>query len=346
MISTFHIHWLSHFSGTNAKNIQHVPLASLRLRAGSLLSVIEKIPNIKLTIGEPIPNEADICIVSKPGLPKIEINTQNWLTELKRYKLAGGKIVIDYTDDSLRTKTPRSFFYEECIRLATGYVAASPYLAECLKEYCDTHVDVIEDPIELHFIPPKQDANWRRSLLWFGHSANLPYLSEFLTKFQYQDPYQITVLTNIEGLNLIHKKNGHFPFRKGKFDSLYGVWNMSAMDVAAQTSDIAIIPSDPNDPKKMGVSSNRLLTALAAGLPTAADRMASYLPFKDYFADIRSDALYEMLMDPVNWRDRILEAQNIISRDYSMDSIGQKWISLIFKYMDMRRDGETQLRLR
>lgn len=75
-------------------------------------------------------------------------------------------------------------------------------------------------------------------------------------------------------------------------------WSIDTMREAAQQSDVCLIPSDTQDPRKMAVSANRLITALALGLPTAADRLESYAEFGEYFTDIRSADL------PRCWRSQ------------------------------------------
>jgi DNA helicase-2/ATP-dependent DNA helicase PcrA len=77
--------------------------------------------------------------------------------------------------------------------------------------------------------------------------------------------------------------------------------------------DLIIIPSDPNDPKKAGVSSNRLITALALGLPTAACVMESYKEYDQYFTDIDSEKFIELIDNPDKFHNQVLEAQDKIN---------------------------------
>ena len=105
------------------------------------------------------------------------------------------------------------------------------------------------------------------------------------------------------------------------------------MIVAAKHCDLCIIPSDPNDPRKAGVSSNRLLTALALGLPTAADMMDSYKPYAQFFTDIRGPEFSQLLQDPTQFHDRVLAAQAGPVMEHSMEKIGAKWVDLINRTM-------------
>ena len=54
----------------------------------------------------------------------------------------------------------------------------------------------------------------------------------------------------------------------------------SAMINTAKFCNLCIIPSDPNDLKKAVVSSNRLITALALGLPTGLPILTNSQGFK------------------------------------------------------------------
>ena len=98
---------------------------------------------------------------------------------------------------------------------------------------------------------------------------------------------------------------------------------------AARVCDLCVIPSDPADPKKRGVSSNRLLTALSLGLPVGADGVASYQEFRDFFVDLRSSAFTDLLRDPASGHQAVLEAQRRILPRFSMSSIGNQWAQFL-----------------
>ena len=103
-------------------------------------------------------------------------------------------------------------------------------------------------------------------------------------------------------------------------------WSHDAMINTAKFCNLCIIPSNPNDLKKAGVSSNRLMTALALGLPTAADNLNSYNEFKDYFIDIRSEAFDLLLNYPNNYNHLVTKAQQRIIPNFTQDKIGLEWV--------------------
>jgi hypothetical protein len=82
---------------------------------------------------------------------------------------------------------------------------------------------------------------------------------------------------------------------------------------------------DDASPAKKGASSNRLLTALTLGLPTCADLIPSYLPFRDFLTDLRGQQFDNVIMNPQANHRQIELAQNHIQQHYSFQSLGQKW---------------------
>ena len=103
------------------------------------------------------------------------------------------------------------------------------------------------------------------------------------------------ILTNEQGVNIFNQTK--FNIDKSLSIQL-GLWSIQAMINTSKFCDLIIIPSDPGDPKKEGVSSNRLITALALGLPTAASIMESYKEYNEYFTDIDSEKFIELIDNP------------------------------------------------
>jgi hypothetical protein len=80
-----------------------------------------------------------------------------------------------------------------------------------------------------------------------------------------------------------------------------------------------------NVPQKIGASSNRLLTALALGLPVAADNVMSYLDFSNSYCDIRSHEFRDLLKNPLMFKDKINNVQNTVLPSYDMNVIEKDW---------------------
>ena len=148
---------------------------------------------------------------------------------------------------------------------------------------------------------------------------------DLLSDFSIHDNLRLLILTNIEGIDLL-KKNGFRP--PTNIIGSASVWSVEAMLDAAKISDLCIIPSDPADLRKSGASANRLITALAMGLPTAASLLDSYAEHREYFVDIESDQFLEMLKAPLNFSAQVRAAQALVVPGFAPDVLAASWISL------------------
>ena len=105
------------------------------------------------------------------------------------------------------------------------------------------------------------------------------------------------------------------------------------MAAAAAQADLTVLPVDMNQPAKLGVSANRLLTSLALGLPTAADTVDAYLPHQTYWAPLRSDEFHRMLADPPAWHARVRQAQLTLLPRFAMPVMGDRWQRLLSRFL-------------
>jgi len=101
------------------------------------------------------------------------------------------------------------------------------------------------------------------------------------------------------------------------------------MVAVASISDVCWIPTGLHSKRKSGASSNRLLTALALGLPVAADELESYLPFRKYFASLRTPEFSIFMHAPDAYFEQVSEAQALIAQHYTQDAIGRQWLSAL-----------------
>jgi hypothetical protein len=106
-------------------------------------------------------------------------------------------------------------------------------------------------------------------------------------------------------------------------------WSIDDMIQAAHLADMCWIPAGVTDPLKSGASSNRLLTALALGLPTAADPLDSYLSFSNTYMNLQSNEIMNAIKNPEPLFEKVKIAQNVISKNYTDEKIRQKWASMI-----------------
>jgi hypothetical protein len=319
------IHWLIPYDNPSLETVINSNLASIRLRLGSL--IIQK--KLDVTFGNNIQNNPSALVIGKIGTSSNNMRENLWVNQIEEQKRMGTKIVLDYTDDHLNFKSPMTSFYEGSLAYINTAITSSTFLADKLKQKSKISVEIIPDAIEVPIFKPKIRENDSRNILWFGHASNINYLIEFINTFKnMKQKTTLFILTNEQGVNIFNQTK--FNIDKSLSIQL-GLWSIQAMINTSKVCDLIIIPSDPNDPKKAGVSSNRLITALALGLPTAASVMESYKEYNEYFTDIDSEKFIELIDNPDKFHLQVLEAQNRIIPQFTQEAIGQKWINFFEK---------------
>jgi len=311
-----HIHWLAPQPFENIHALYATPLASLRLRAGALLSSLPQ--GALITAGPHLPAQAQVCVVGKIGVGDLAQRQAQWLGEIQAFQ---GKVVLDFTDDHVSSPSSMSAFYLQALQHTDWAVCASTLLKERLALAFTGPAHVIADAIECPIIKPKNKPH-PLQVLWFGHTTNLPALIDFLPSIN--QPLTLHILTNASGVQQI--KSLQAP---AHLQLAAELWSPQAMVKTGLQCHLCIIPVGMDNLKKAGVSSNRLLTALALGLPTCADKVDSYLPFKDSFGDLRSSEFSDMLTAPSLWHERVKKAQDEVLPKYAFQALGQQWLDLL-----------------
>lgn len=296
-------------------------LASIRLRSAPSIAAAQSL-GWSVTVGENISGTPSIILIGKIGANNIEERQKMWLAQISKSK-GSAKIFLDYTDHHLGHHSLMSSFYELAIQEVNGCVVPSKIMAELLFSKWNGPINIIEDPVEVDIIPPKILAGHPVTLLWFGHSSNIDFLINFLPiGFNAGDHIRLIVLSNQAGLNHLENSNLGSP---AKIEFNLALWSLENMVEAAKIADMCIIPSDLTSQKKMGASSNRVITALTLGLPTAADNLPSYREFANYYCDLRSSSFREFLANPLAFNHTVKEAQSELSARFSMKKIEQDW---------------------
>lgn len=317
-----HLHWLiPEIFPLNIDALMKSHLASIRLRAVPSTSSALEI-GWRVTHGNSIVGAPSILLIGKIGANNIEERQILWLDQI--YKAKGvAKIILDYTDHHLGFDSPMSNFYESVIKIVDGCVVPSVSMANLLSTRFNGPINVIEDPLEISAISPKESSKTPITLLWFGHSSNIEFLTNFLsTGFHVGDHIRLIALSNEPGLNLLANSDR---ISNAKIELNLALWSLENMLEAAKIADMCIIPGGLNNPKKIGVSSNRLITALTLGLPTAADNLLSYKEFGSYYCDLRISDFREMLIDPSRFRYMVTHAQTDLMHRFSMNKIEEDW---------------------
>ena len=317
------IHWLIPGFKSTPHSLISSDIASIRLRAGVVQSGFIN-SHVKFNANEVINDVPDILIIGKISASDIELRGRNWLNQIIFCKKNGSKIILDYTDDHLNLNTAMTPFYKDCLTFVDYCVCSSNYLYEKMKQAFGASTFLIPDAIDLKMIIPQKKNNRVPIILWFGHASNIEFLLKFISKFNsFGMSAMLYVLTNQQGIIKLQNYVDNPPLNLNIKTDL---WSLSSMITASSFCDICIIPSDIKNPKKTGASSNRLVTALALGMPVAANLLDSYIPYKKYFVnlDSRKDFI-SLVNNPESFYASIKDAQETIIIKYTPDEIFKKW---------------------
>jgi len=325
MVSSQKVQWLISSRDSSLTALASSNLASIRLR--SVVSMRAALDgNVTSSADREVDHETEILVVGKVDAVTDVNRPTRWLSYMQQAKDRNCKIIIDYTDHHIDGKPVMRDFYIEALHLADHVTTSSPKLAKNISATWKGGVTVIEDPIELSFISPKAERTPQLTALWFGHASNLQYLFDFIkTCLNLQEPLRLIVMTNFFDQKIFDQQMKAAP---KNLEMVVVPWSLQDMHTVASICDFCIIPAGMNDPRKNGVSSNRLLTALALGLPTAADKVDSYLGFSEFFTDIRSQELEQLISNPHQYSELVKKAQSTIANTHTIEAIGHQWLTL------------------
>jgi len=316
------INWLIQGNHNNLYDAKKSNLASVRMRAAITSSIDNKNIIAELYNKDVIINKNTVVGIGK--LSHDDNEFKKWLYIAQYTKSQGGKVFLDFTDNHLLSSSPLYSKYCNIIKHCTHATTSSYYLKKTLGEYFKGCVTVIEDPLEIDPMPPRNKYNDVLTGLWFGHASNINFLLNFLIeKVKVENKLKFIVMTNINSnINNIFKD-----VRKilpAKIELILIEWSIIDMQKAARHSDFAILPTDPNDPRKAGVSSNRLITALSLGLPCFANIVESYNQYSKYAIPIDTFESIDFTFHRETFAN-IEYFQKHISPIYSRQAMIRKW---------------------
>jgi hypothetical protein len=318
------VHWLIPGIYRSVEDLSKSNLASIRMRAGLVASNAKNI-KIQFSAGDQVNPIADIVVVGKIGGGSQNGRANLWINQISDANKKSKVIILDYTDHRLDlSASPMGIFYNNVLPFIDKSVVSSSRIAHLLAKFFSQEITVIEDPIEIKITPPKYIVpNGEVTLLWFGHATNISYLVNYLqNNFLCDEKFKLIVLSNLPGLEIL-------AFHQQRLRSTIKIeiaeWSLQNMINASKICHGCIIPSDSNDLKKAGVSSNRLITAFALGLPVSADVLDSYAPFSDYFHDIRKTPLSVFFNQLSTYENKVEFAQQTIVPMFSQEELFNKW---------------------
>jgi hypothetical protein len=313
-------------------------LASVRLRTGVASTAWQRAghrnmflaPDDAAAVARTDFNKVRLCIVGKLFL---DVRPADWLATCVRARESGAKLILDICDYPFAQKPPDVVrFYEEALRLADAVTVNSARMAELMRQHASQVPQVIEDailaaPRRPEFAPAKV-----LELLWFGHINNVRYLERMmdaLIAYSAKQRCRLTIVTE-PGQGLEQAVQRITAACAPQFSARFTPWSLEAARIALRQCDLVLIPGDPVDPLKSGVSSNRLAEVLQSGRVPVASPLASYLPFGE------SAWLGDDLVAGITWamanrgevQVRIKRGQAQVVARLAQEAIGKQWCRL------------------
>jgi len=276
--------------------------------------------------------EVGVCVVGKLFM---DVRPADWLAACKRVKESGARLVLDICDYPFAEKPPEFMhFYEETLRLADVVTVNSARMAELMAGHMAGKSPlVIEDAILSAARRPEFAPAKVLELLWFGHINNVRYLERMMDALIQYSSTQRCRLTLVSeaghGLEqAVQRINANCAPR---FEARFTPWSLESTRMALRRADLVLIPGDPADPLKSGVSSNRLAEALQAGRMAVASPLSSYRPFAEA-ACLGDDLLAGIRWAMANRGEvlvRIRRGQALVAERLSQESISRQWMSVL-----------------
>ena len=308
--------------------LQHSPLASARLRLAVAATAAQEL-NQKVSLGEQTPERVDRLIVGKIGANDIQTRQGLWLAEIERLKGLGARVYLDYTDHHLDNNSVMTSFYLAACELAdvicTPTSELRTELIELFKIQCQ--IAVVPDLLEYESVKPKKALVGAAPVgLWFGHPTNAKFLAKFIDSHSHAlTGHSLAIVSSTQTLDILKR----YKFTQPPTVGIQALpWSVQAVAQVAQRADYCVIPSDCNSPKRYA-SNNRLITALALGLPTLATPLPSYGEFKDSFATIGSAEAYDLLKQPESHSRGCLNFQEDGMHAFTQPKLVAQWRSLL-----------------
>jgi SAM-dependent methyltransferase len=312
-------------SDRTIESLQNSQLASTRLRTGVAAEAAKNL-NYQINLYDGQSNKhVDMIVVGKVNNVNDEKRPERWLQRIIKAKTSGSKIILDYTDHHLEQNTATGDFYRKSINHADAIICSSEHLKISISKFFSGPVFVIEEPIDVSIIPPKEKNNDVKTILWFGHASNLPYLLDCLVNmFSHDIHARLIIMTNAYPFPEEYSKILNVDALKN-IDINVVPWSNKDLIKASNIADFCILPTGYKDAKKAGASSNRLITALALGMPVLSDQLLSYQKFSGYFEILSLENLLKFTNDATYNFQKIINFQEVVALDYSRSNFMHSW---------------------
>jgi len=303
-------------------------IASERLRLSPAFKCA-RAAGIDVSVGNVCPDHTTVALLGKIGGDGIQQRGPLWLNQISQLMQNNKKAILDYTDHHLSMKSILTPFYTQAIASVTKVVTPTETLATALVDHAaKTSIETIGDLLEYSANPPSKVRDIQKPIaLWFGHPSNAPFLARYLDDHAHEMAKHRLLIVSAPGTWETLKR---FSFRnRPNLEFMFKAWSKKMMVEASQVADYCIIPSDTTMAKRFA-SNNRLITALALGLPTVATAIPSYIPFRDFFAEEGSEAASKLMANPALFHHMVENFQATQLSEFTLSTLIKKWHKVLF----------------
>lgn len=309
-------------------------------------------------IEEALPNLDAIVVVKRLDRPAVEL--------VAKARSAGVAVFLDLCDDLIAPAYAKNdagvnlIHYLGIAPFVAGITVPSAEMADRLERYAldqgvsGAPVHVIPDVAEtwevfqctseavagsaLPPLPtPKRGSQKLKQVLWFGnygasHSNfgifSLKNALKALKSVNDDIPLELVIVSNSEPVYraLIHKCG--FPTR-------YVQWSPTAVYSELRSADVALLTTGDDEFCAIK-SSNRVVQALASGVPVISPKSASLAEFEDSIFSGRVEDSLRLCLGPARERTvppRMAAARRVLDR-YAPDRLGAIWARLLKRAID------------
>lgn len=333
------------FSSLASSRIQLIPAVKACIKMGLkpvIWSLDENNPNFIDKIGTP-----KACLIGKlttnkeEKLPGLAIANLSAIARLKRKKVPIGLIYSDHPIGHPDPLDSVSQLYRDLLYFSDFTIFTSKKMKSLLIEQ-NFHLPdfIVEDPWTVCIQPYKKLVpNECLRALWFGSPANTKFLTEILPKLthnsQLKRGVELTILGSAYSLRQIRDafqkyncKNTSWRLRLVQWDTLQ---QPAQLEQELMRGHISLIPSDPKDLLKQGVSHNRLVDSIRGGCIPIASPMATYKELAK-ISIIANDFVNILNKIEINY-NRLTSKHESLRDDllerFSPENNQKKWINII-----------------
>lgn len=234
---------------------------------------------------------SNICLIGKMSANSPDLVNKMIIANLAattRLKNLGAKIVVQYCDNVLYMNDNISLFYNDILSLSDYIVYPTKKLQTTTRSHvkASTKEFIIPDPWQLknEHKPRPIVENESLRLIWFGSNKNIDYLLNIMPKIlqtsEQNKKYELTILAHSFAIERTKSYLQTIKIAIPNWTIRLVLWKNNdqpqQLECEITRAHIALIPSNPNDPRKSGVSQNRLVDVLRGGCIAVASPMESY----------------------------------------------------------------------